>query len=153
MGQYLRFVVASLVATGLFTAALAQDTKDQPPPAPNTAPAPQSPAAATPEPDAGNPNLSVATVKMDGGTRASKLIGASVTNSANQEVGTVNDLIMDKDDKVILGVISLGGILGVGGKLVAVPFSSLHIDDGGKVTLPNGSKDSLNKMPGFTYTN
>ncbi len=151
MTQFSRYVVAGLFAISLPAAAMAQDAKDQPPSAP--APAASAPASPASEPDAGNPNLSVATVKMDGGTRASKVIGASVTNSSNQEVGTVNDLIMDKDNKIILGVISLGGILGVGGKLVAVPFPSLHIDDGGKVTLPNGSKDSLNKMPGFTYTN
>ena len=85
--------------------------------------------------------------------RASKFIGAAVTaGGGNQDLGTINDLIMDKDGHAILGVISVGAVLGVGGKLVAVPFSSLQMGQDGKVVLQDGSKDSLAKMPGFTYT-
>ena len=104
------------------------------------------------EPTSGNPNLSVATVKMDGGIRASKFIGASVTVGGNQDLGTLNDLVLDKEGHAILGVISVGSVLGVGGKLVAVPFSSLQMGQDGKLVLQDGSKDSLAKMPGFTYT-
>ena len=110
------------------------------------------PAPAMAEPATGNPNLSVATVKMDGGMRASKFIGAGVTAGGNQDLGTINDLILDKDGHAILGVISVGSVLGVGGKLVAVPFGSLQMGQDGKIVLQDGSKDSLAKMPGFTYT-
>ena len=136
-----RLAATACLCLCLPLAALAQDAKPQPPAAPQM-----------PEPVSGNPNLSVATVKMDGGMRASKLIGASVTAGGNQDLGTVNDLILDKDGHAILGVISVGSVLGVGGKLVAVPFSSLQMGQDGKVLLQGGSKDSLGKMPGFTYT-
>ena len=99
----------------------------------------------------GSPALSVSTVTMNGGIRTSKIVGAAVFNGGNQQVGTVDELIMDHDDRVVLGVISVGGFLGVGGKLVAVPFTALHIDAAGKVTVPDASKEALEKMPGFTY--
>ena len=99
----------------------------------------------------GSPNLSVATVKMENGYRASKLIGAAVFNDQNQQIGTIDDLILNKDDKAALAAIQVGGFLGVGGKLVAVPYGQLHVDDKGKVLLPDASKDDLNKKPSFTY--
>ncbi len=135
-----RFVAAGLLGACLPLGALAQDAK----------PSPASPGMA--EPASGNPNLSVATVKMDGGIRASKFIGAAVTGGGSQDLGTINDLILDKDGHAILGVISVGAVLGVGGKLVAVPFNTLQMGQDGKVALQDGSKDSLAKMPGFTYT-
>ena len=98
-----------------------------------------------------SPNLAVATVKMENGTRASKIIAAAVFNDQNQQVGTVDDIILDHDNKAVLAIISVGGFLGVGGKLVAVAFTQLHMDDHGKVLLPDASKDALNKMPGFVY--
>jgi sporulation protein YlmC with PRC-barrel domain len=82
----------------------------------------------------------------------SKMIGAAVFNDQNQQVGTVDDLILDKADKVVLAVISVGGFLGVGGKLVAVKYEALHPDDKGHVVMPEASKDALGKMPSFTYT-
>lgn len=125
-------------------------TQDQ-----STAPAAQQPPLQVPGPTTtgsnASPNLAVATVKMENGTRASKIIAAAVFNDQNQQVGTVDDVILDHDNKAVLAIISVGGFLGVGGKLVAVAFTQLHMDDKGKVLLPDGSKDALNKMPGFVY--
>ncbi len=99
----------------------------------------------------GSPDLSVSTVTMNGGVRTSKIVGAAVFNGANQQVGTVDDLIMDHDSRVVLGIISVGGFLGVGGKLVAVPFAAIRTGADGKVVVPDASKEALDKMPGFTY--
>ncbi len=122
---------------------------DQPaaaPAAPMQVPGPTTAAGATP-----SPNLAVATVKMENGIRASKMIGAAVYNDQNQQVGTVDDIILDHDNKAVLAVISVGGFLGVGGKLVAVSYTQLHEDNAGKVILPDASKDALGKMPSFVY--
>jgi sporulation protein YlmC with PRC-barrel domain len=100
--------------------------------------------------NSGNPNLSVATVRLENGVRLSKIIGSAAYTDPNTQVGTVDDLIMTKDDKVVMAVISVGGVLGVGGKLVAVPFTQLSFD-GGKTMLAGATKDSLNAMPNFTY--
>ena len=97
---------------------------------------------------AGNPNLSVAAVKMDNGVRATKIIGSAVYGDPNTQIATVNDLVMTPDDKVVLAVLSVGGVLGVGGKLVAVPYPQLK-QDAGKTMLPGATKDTLNAMPGL----
>ena len=54
-----------------------------------------------------------------------------------------------------MAVVSVGGFLGIGNKLVAVPYHQLHIGtdkDQTKVTMPGASKDALNAMPTFTYS-
>jgi sporulation protein YlmC with PRC-barrel domain len=89
---------------------------------------------------------------MDGGIRASKLIGAAVTGANNQDLGTINDLVLDHDGKIVLGVISVGSVLGMGGKLVAEPFGQFQIGNSGKLALPTANKDELTKQPGFTYS-
>ena len=157
---------AVALAAGLAFAApaLAQtdpSSQSAPPPASTDQSKPQD-QSATPQPPLqvpgptttgsnASPNLAVATVKLENGTRASKIIAAAVFNDQNQQVGTVDDIILDHDNKAVLAVISVGGFLGVGGKLVAVAFTQLHMDDKGKVLLPDASKDALNKMPGFVY--
>jgi sporulation protein YlmC with PRC-barrel domain len=84
--------------------------------------------------------------------RASKLIGASVVNDKNEKIGSVDDLIVTPADRVLFAVISVGGFLGINGRLVAVPYSSLTVDEkGGKVTLPGATKDALTKLPAFRY--
>lgn len=98
----------------------------------------------------GTSTLAVATVKLDNGWRASKVIGSAVYNDQNQKVGSVDDLIVTPSDKVVVAVISVGGFLGIGSKLVVVPFDQLHFGND-KVTLAGATKDSLQAMPGFTY--
>jgi len=87
------------------------------------------------------------------GYRMSKLIGSSVINDKNEKIGTVDDVIADKDKKQLgFAVLQVGGFLGMGGHLVAVPYDSLVIDDAGqKITLPAASKDELKKLSQFNY--
>ena len=85
------------------------------------------------------------------GYRTSKLTGRDVVNDQDQEIGTIDDFIVDKD-KVMFAILEVGGFLGVGGHLVAVPFTSLKLDDmGRKIVLPDASKDKLEKLPVFEY--
>jgi sporulation protein YlmC with PRC-barrel domain len=104
------------------------------------------------------PQAGVSLVKVDlsvvsQGYRLSKLIGSSVINDKNEKIGTIDDLIADKDKKQLqFAVLQVGGFLGVGGRLIAVPYDSLVIDDKGqKVTLPGASKDELKKLSQFNY--
>jgi len=84
------------------------------------------------------------------GYRTSKLVGASVKNNANETVGKIDDLLVGRSDKVLYAVISVGGFLGVGSKLVAVPYTSLEIAKSDLV-MPNASKDQLKALPEFKY--
>ena len=102
-------------------------------------------------PSPGTPNLAVARVKVENGVRVSKIIGAAVYNGNSQQVGSIDDVILDKDQKASLAVISVGGFLGVGGKMVAVPYDKIERTDDGKVLMQDGTKESLAKQPSFSY--
>src|SRR5690349_1091926 len=87
----------------------------------------------TPAPEPGSPagqvlqtgTVAVSQLKLVSGLRASKLIGAAVYNDANEKIGTVDDLILTSEDKAVAAIIQVGGFLGAGGKLVAVPYQAL----------------------------
>lgn len=147
------FRLALLGATLLSTPVLAA-TNDQAnnPPANNTAaattPAPANNMAATMTPAKNNPNNTAVTNpppanntavttkapdgvlhKYDNEWRASKLVGANVYNEQGQTVASINDLLVTDDGHIDRAVLSTGGgILGVGSKLVTVPFNQLKFE-------------------------
>lgn len=83
--------------------------------------------------------------------RTSKLVGASVYNDQNQSIGSIDDVLMSNSDhKAATAVIAVGGFLGIGAKLVSVPFDQLKISDT-KVEMPGATKASLQGMPEFHY--
>ncbi|HLG86314.1 MAG TPA: PRC-barrel domain-containing protein [Alphaproteobacteria bacterium] len=84
------------------------------------------------------------------GYRASKIVGATVANDSNQNIGKIDDLLVGRNDQVLYAIISVGGFLGVGGKLVAVPYRSLKIATD-KLVLPGASRDALKGLPEFKY--
>ncbi|UFX48946.1 PRC-barrel domain-containing protein [Bradyrhizobium sp. 41S5] len=65
------------------------------------------------------------TTSYKGDWRASKVVGLSVYNDSNESVGSINDLLMDKDGAIKVVVIGVGGFLGVGEHLVAVPLDKV----------------------------
>jgi hypothetical protein len=95
--------------------------------------------------------LRVDVTRVAQGYRASKLIGSSVVNDKNEKIGTLDEIIIARD-RVLFAVLQVGGFLGLGGRLVAVEFAQLKLDDGGaKITLAGASKDELGKLPEFKY--
>ena len=60
-----------------------------------------------------------------GDWRASKVVGLNVYNDNNESIGSINDLLTDKSGNIKAVVISVGGFLGVGAHLVAVPFDKI----------------------------
>lgn len=85
--------------------------------------------------------------------RTSKVVGASVYNDQNQSVGSIDDVLMsDNDHKADTVVISVGGFLGMGSKLVSVPFDQLKIEND-KIVMPGATKASLEGMPEYHYGN
>jgi sporulation protein YlmC with PRC-barrel domain len=87
------------------------------------------------------------------GYRTSKLTGSSVVNDRDERIGTLDDLIVSQDQpRVLFAILQVGGFLGLGGRLVAVPFESLRIDArDGKITLPGASREQLRRLPEFVY--
>jgi sporulation protein YlmC with PRC-barrel domain len=66
-----------------------------------------------------------ATMHRDGEWRASKLAGVNVYNDANEKIGDINDVILDKSGKALKVILGVGGFLGMGEHNVAVPFDKL----------------------------
>ncbi len=62
---------------------------------------------------------------FQGTWRASKVVGLSVYNENNESLGSINDLLTDKSGNIKAVVLGVGGFLGVGEHLVAVPFDKI----------------------------
>jgi hypothetical protein len=89
--------------------------------------------------------------KVAAGYRASKVIGSSVLNDANETIGKIDDLLVTRDGKEPYAVLSIGGFLGMGTHLVVVRYDSLKFADN-KIVLPGGTKDGLKMLPAFQYS-
>jgi sporulation protein YlmC with PRC-barrel domain len=94
--------------------------------------------------------LAVVDVKLVAlGYRISELIGKPVFNPQGHEIGKVDDFIIQRD-KVLMTIINVGGFLGIGGRLIAIPYSSLQMTPKGMV-LPGATKQTVGKLPQFHY--
>lgn len=90
----------------------------------------QSPAATGDKaaPSATAPSTSTSTTASttaSGQWRTSKMDGLKVYNEANENIGSISDLLMDKNGDIKIAVIGVGGFLGMGERLVAVPYEKL----------------------------
>lgn len=94
--------------------------------------------------------MKVDVLKISTGYRASKVIGSSVVNEAGDTVGKVDEIIVGPDGKAPFVVLSVGGFLGMGDKLIALPYEQMKTD-GKKIVLPGATKDSLKALPEFKY--
>jgi sporulation protein YlmC with PRC-barrel domain len=96
--------------------------------------------------------LSVDSAQLRSGRRASKVIGSAVYNENNESIGEVDDILIPPGGSAPIAVISVGGFLGIGAKLVAVPYERLQSAGGNnRWTLNGATKDSLGSLPTFTY--
>src|SRR5215216_3001009 len=105
------FLSATAISGLMFSAALAQAPSPSPPaatPSPSaTAPAPKADMKADMATGSGQ---FVAAQKSDQWL-ASKFKGTNVLGPNNEKVGDVNDLLFDKDGKILAVVVGVGGIL------------------------------------------
>lgn len=81
-----------------------------------------------------------------------RLIGAAVHNAAGNIIGDIEDLILDKDNRVIGVIVGVGGVLGMGEKRIGVRLSALTFtpkDGKIMVTLPQVTKEILAAVPPY----
>jgi hypothetical protein len=83
--------------------------------------------------------------------RASKVVGSSVVNEANETIGKIHDLLVTRDGKDPYAVLSVGGFLAMGTRLVVIRYDNLKFADN-KIVLPGGTKDGLKMLPAFQYS-
>ena len=94
--------------------------------------------------------ISVATISATG-YRASKLIGSTVYNENGDNIGTIDDFIVGGEKKVSFAILSVGGFLGMGDRLVAIPAPLFSSNEQQQVLLPKASKSDLEALPAFQY--
>jgi sporulation protein YlmC with PRC-barrel domain len=92
-----------------------------------------------------------------GDWRASKVVGLSVYNSKDENIGAINDLLMDKSGNVKAVVVGVGGFLGMGEHLVALPFEKIKFVEepartASTTTTPNANPPGAPNRPASSTT-
>lgn len=81
---------------------------------------------------------------------AGTLIGEDVVNLQGENLGDIKEIMLDmQSGNVAYAVLSFGGVLGIGEKLFAVPWSALKLDTVAKNFVLAISKEQLKGAPGF----
>jgi sporulation protein YlmC with PRC-barrel domain len=80
--------------------------------------------------------------------RASKVIGTTVKDSSGERIGEIEDVVLDKQsNNILFGVVSFGGILGMGEKYHPVPWAALDYDETEGAYVVGMTKDQLKTAP------
>jgi hypothetical protein len=77
----------------------------------------------------------------------------SVYDPSDHKIGDVDHVLIDKEGRVSVLIIGVGGFLGIGEEDVAVPFSSVRAGEKNNkwYLVLNTTKEALKTAPGFTY--
>ena len=80
--------------------------------------------------------------------------GTHVVNSQGQDLGKIQDLMIDPESgRVIYAVLDFGGFLGIGDKYFAVPMQAFSIDRSNERFMLDVTKERLENAPGFDKAN
>jgi hypothetical protein len=152
-----RMLAAAAVSGLALTSALAQSpTAPRDPAAPSMS-APSTPATpSTPAPSAAaNPAGKAKFVTQQSPEQflATKFKGTDVIGTDDAKIGDVDDLLFDKDHKIIAYIVGVGGFLGMGSKDVAIEPASFQAVPGKDATdmklRLSMTKDELKAAPAF----
>jgi sporulation protein YlmC with PRC-barrel domain len=105
--MFVKTVTAALAGTALLATIASAQTPTTTPDRANTA------------------SNTISSSALQGDWRASKVVGLDVYNDSNENLGSINDLIMDKSGNIKAAVLGVGGFLGMGAHLVAVPLDKI----------------------------
>jgi sporulation protein YlmC with PRC-barrel domain len=139
-------LIAAATMLSVFGFLLTVGALAQPAPAPGT----------TRDPTITRPPASAPTTPgMMNEVYASKIIGASVKNAQGESLGKIDELVIDPHDaKIKAAVVSVGGVLGIGAKSVAIPWDKVTMGSGtdrDTVVVAMG-KEELEQAPGWQKT-
>jgi len=87
-----------------------------------------------------------------GDWRASKVVGLNVYNDQNQNVGSINDLLMDKSGNIKAAVLSVGGFLGMGSRYIAIPYEKLKFSEQPVPSTGTGASNTTPNRPSSNTT-
>jgi hypothetical protein len=111
-----KLLIAAL-AVGFAAAALAQDDANPPRPSQQQERAPSG----TPKEPAPPPSVTII-----GASEAHGVLGRDVRSPADEDMGRIVDVIVDRAGSVRAAVIDFGGFLGVGSRKIVVDWNALH---------------------------
>lgn len=81
---------------------------------------------------------------------SSSLEGNDVVNSAGEDLGNIEEVMIDvSSGRVAYAVLSFGGFLGLGNKLFAIPWNALQLDAINERFILDIDKERLENAPGF----
>jgi hypothetical protein len=146
MLKFRRICSLTLLGISLVGPALAQTGPAQPIPARPAAPPATNAGPARPGPATLGPGR---LRKSPEGWRATGIVGSAVYNGLDprsERVGSIVDLLVDDSGKVKDAVVSVGGFLGIGRKLVAIPYERLQFAEL-RTARPSASAGSITTMP------
>jgi sporulation protein YlmC with PRC-barrel domain len=87
---------------------------------------------------------------------ASDITGMTVVNAGGEELGEINDLVIDQSGKPVVALIGVGGFLGIGEKDVGISFDQLQFATSEQneqiARLDDATKETLEAAPAFVYT-
>jgi hypothetical protein len=112
-------ILFTLVAVALLASVGARAADESTPPPATAAPKEQAKEPAkepTPPPS----------VTVIGARDAHGILGRAVVGAANEDMGRIVDVIVDRDGKVRAAVIDFGGFLGVGSRKIVVDWDALR---------------------------
>lgn len=83
-----------------------------------------------------------------------EVIDVEVKNPAHEDLGKICEIMLDKTSgRVAYVVLDSGSFLGIGGKLYALPWNSIHYDSEDECFILNVDKEKLKNAPGFDKDN
>jgi sporulation protein YlmC with PRC-barrel domain len=86
--------------------------------------------------------------------KSDEVIGVAVKNSAKEDVGKIEEIVLDKvSGQTRYVVLSFGGLLGMGDKYFALPWKSISYSPEDAAFILSVSKERLEKAPGFDKNN
>jgi sporulation protein YlmC with PRC-barrel domain len=80
---------------------------------------------------------------------ADELIGKDVVNAKGDEVGEIEDVVIDPASKAMYAIVSVGGFLGMGDKDVALSFDQLRLGADDAILMSEQSEDQLKQLPAY----
>jgi sporulation protein YlmC with PRC-barrel domain len=78
----------------------------------------------------------------------------SVYDPSDAKIGEIMDVLVDREGKIAVLILGVGGFLGMGEKDVAVPFNAVQFktkDNNKWYPVMNTTKDALKNAPGYKY--
>lgn len=103
---------------------------------------------------AGSTKLGVTVIELNdvinGWSARRQIIGQSVHNDKDENIGKVEDLIVTKDGSASYAIVGTGGFLGLGTHDVAIPAKQFRMSND-RLMLPGATKEIIRAMPPFEY--